>query len=237
MQQIQTNLTEVIDRAPGVKSFRFGIDKRIEFKAGQYFFVKIDVGGAGMEKPFSFSNSPTEEGYAEFTKRLTGSDFSKALDRMKPGARASLRMPYGKFTLEEDRKIAFLSGGIGITPVRSMAKYATDSKLPTEMVLIYGNNTEEDIIFREDLDRMAEVNDKFQVVYTLTAPDVCPVSEQCRRGLIDAEMIKEEIPDYTQRVFYICGPPGMLKGLRKVLCEDLALGEDTIRTEQFSGYN
>lgn len=76
-------------------------------------------------KPLSFSSSPTED-YLEFTKRLTGHEFSNAFAAMEAGDRATIRGPYGKLTLQENpRRICMLSGGIGLTPLRSMIRYST----------------------------------------------------------------------------------------------------------------
>ena len=234
MTEFNSEVLEVIQRTPNVKSFRFKIDDDIGFEAGQYFSVTIDLNGEQKSKPFSFSNSPTEKGYVEFTKRITESDFSKALNGIEPGARAKLKMPFGKFTLDDNKKIAFLSGGIGITPIRSMCKYAVDTRRPVDMVLLYGNNTEEDIIFRDDFDEMKAKNNNLHVVYTLTDPDVCPAPGTCKTGLIDACMIKEEIPDLAERIFYVCGPPGMVSCLTDILKNELGFPEDRIRIEHFA---
>ncbi|MEW6109540.1 MAG: FAD-dependent oxidoreductase [Nitrospirota bacterium] len=95
----------------------------------------------------------------EFTKRITNSEFSQALNQLKIGDWARIKMPYGFFTFEgEYEKIAFLSGGIGITPIRSICKYACDRGLPTDIVLIYGNKTEKDIAFHEDFIQMEAEN-------------------------------------------------------------------------------
>ncbi len=237
MVEFESEIIEIIERARGVKSFRFKAEENAKFTAGQYFFVTIMVNGQENKKPFSFSSSPTEKGYVEFTKRMTGSEFSNALNGLATGARARLKMPLGKFTLDENaEKIVFLSGGIGITPIRSMCRYATDMRLEHDMVLLYGNNTEEDIIFKDDLDAMAGDNPRMKVVYTLTAPDACVTDERCRKGFIDGDMIKREIPDHAERVFYVCGPPGMVNSLVGVLRNDMGISEEGVRTEQFAGY-
>jgi ferredoxin-NADP reductase len=168
---------------------------------------------------------------------MTGSEFSNALNGFTAGARARLKMPLGKFTIDQNAgKIVFLSGGIGITPIRSMCKYATDTRSGHDMVLLYGNNTEEDIIFKEDFDAMAVENERLKVVYTLTAPEACPTDKKCCKGFIDREMIEREIPDHSERVFYVCGPPGMVKNLMCVLRDDLDIPAERVRTEQFAGY-
>ena len=233
----ETEVVSVIERNPGVKSFRFKTTNDLVFKPGQFFFVGIMINGQEKTKHFSFSNSPTETGYIEFTKRLTGSEFSSALNNLKPGDWAKIKAPYGKFTFEgEHEKIAFLSGGIGITPIRSISKYVVDKGLPTDMVLLYGNNTEKDIIFKQDFDKMAEARSNFNVVCTLTAKDINKDSWQGKTGYIDADMIKKEIPDYNDRVFFICGPPAMVEVLNKTLKEKLLIREEKIVIENFTGY-
>jgi ferredoxin-NADP reductase len=237
VDRLETKVIKIIQRTHDVKSFRFQIKEDINFYPGQFFFVTIKIGQAKRTKHFSFSNSPTEKGYVEFTKRITDSEFSKALDKLKIGDWAELKLPYGSFVLEEEyKKIAFLSGGIGITPIRSICKFATDVKLPTDIILLYGNNKEEDIIFRQDLDKMSSVNKNIRIVYTLTSPDIDRQIWSGRTGYIDDGIIKEEIPDYKERVFYLCGPPRMVEGLRNILENNLNIPENEIKTENFSGY-
>ena len=233
----ETEVSSVTERCPGVKSFRFKTANDLVFKPGQFFFVGIMINGKERTKHFSFSNSPTETGYIEFTKRLTGSEFSSALNNLKPGDQAKINAPYGNFTFEgEYKKIAFLSGGIGITPIRSISKYAVDKDLPTDIVLLYGNNTERDIIFKQDFDLMSGLKKNFKIVYTLTSKDINKDSWQGKTGYIDADMIKEQIPNYNDRVFFICGPPAMVEVLHKTLKEKLSISEEKIVIENFTGY-
>ena len=237
MEIFETELSEVIQRMPGVKSFRFRPGKEIDFQAGQFFFVTIKTGEGERTKPFSFSNSPTEKGYVEFTKRITASEFSQALNRLVPGDWAKLKLPLGSFTLEgKDERIAFLSGGIGITPIRSMCKFATDRQLDTGIVLLYGNSKPADIIFRQDFEEMAAANKNIRIVHTLTSSDIDKNTWPGRTGYINGQMVAEEIPDFEQRIFYLCGPPKMVEGLTDILKNKLGLTEDKIKTENFSGY-
>ncbi len=237
MVEVETKVLDGIQRARDVKSFRFEIKKEITFKPGQFFFVTIRVEGKEASKYFSFSNSPTENGYVEFTKRISGSLFSKALDALRRGDWARLKMPYGSFTFEgEYEKIAFLSGGIGITPIRSICRFAADKRLMSDIILLYGNNKEEDIVFRHDLDEMRDKNKNMHIVYTLTSHNIDKAVWQGRTGYIDDKMIKEEMPDFKERVFYLCGPPAMVRGLKDILEHKLGIDEDKIRTENFTGY-
>ena len=237
MIDFETEVLEIIARTSTAKSFRFKIEEEAHFKPGQFFMVTIKIDGKDRTKHFSFSNSPTEKGYVEFTKRITGSEFSKGLDGLKAGDWAKLKMPYGSFTFEgEYKKIAFLSGGIGITPIRSICKFVTDMRLATDIILLYGNNDRQDIIFKDDLDEMRSGNKNIRVVYTLTSPDIDRHSWPGRSGYIDEAMIREEIPDYRERVFYICGPLAMVEVLVDALKNRLDVQGDKIRIENFTGY-
>lgn len=234
MVEFETEVLEVIQRTNNVKSFRFKKTKDVDFKAGQFFFVTIKVGDAERTKHFSFSNSPTEKNYIEFTKKLTDSEYSKALDQLKPGDWAKLKMPYGSFTFEgEYRKVAFLAGGIGITAIRSICKYVIDKKLDADIVLLYANRTINDIAFIEDFDVMQKANPKLKVVHILS--EAGP-GWSGRKGYINVEIAKEEIPDYSERKFYVCGPPGMVEAMKKMLLDELKVAGERIVTENFTGY-
>jgi len=234
MAEFETEVIEVIQRTHNVKSFRFKRADGADFAAGQYFFVTIKNDGAKMTKHFSFSSAPGETGYVEFTKKLTGSDYSKALERLKRGDWARLRMPYGSFTYDgRSKKIAFLSGGIGITPIRSICFDMADKGIDAHIVLIYGNRTAKDIAFREDFDRLTEDYGKIKVVHVLESDDIPAGS---RKGLITPGLITSEIPDWNERKFYVSGPPAMVGFIDRILTEELSIDGGNIVKENFSGY-
>ena len=237
IKEFETKVIDVIQRTHDIKSFRFAVPEEINFKPGQFFVSTIKIGGQEATKHFSFSISPTEKGYVEFTKRITKSEFSHALDKLKIGDWARIKLPYGLFTFEgEYEKIAFIVGGIGITAVRSMCKFSCDKKLPTDIILIYANRTENDIAFHEDFLRMEADNENFRVVYSLDEP-VDKTTWRGRIGFINSEMVKEEIPDYSERIYYICGPPKMVDYLRSLLSDELKLDKKSIKWEHFLGYD
>jgi len=232
-QELSVRVKEIIPRTYNVKSVRLDIGQEAEFKAGQFLSVTLQD-NPGLKRYLSISSSPTEKSYLEFTKKLTESDFSKALLELKPGDFVKIQYPMGKFTLDDAyTNIAFLSGGIGITPIRSIVKYAVDKNLGTDMVLIYANRSVEDIVFKEDFDAMRKVYPKLKVVHVLCepAPDF-----KCIPGLINARVIKNEVSDYLNRRFYLCGPPQMVEAMGKILTDGLKLAKENIITENFQGY-
>ncbi|NWF51771.1 MAG: FAD-dependent oxidoreductase [Nitrospirae bacterium] len=236
IKEFETKVMEIIQRTYNVKSFRFIIPEHIEFKPGQFLHVTIKIDSREASKHFTISNSPTENTYVEFTKKITESEFSHALDTLKVGDWARISLPYGTFTFcGEYEKTAFLVGGIGITPVRSICKFVCDKKIDTDIVILYGNKTERDIIFYEDFIQMEAENKKLRVVYILDSP-LDRTMWKGKIGFITSEMIIEEIPDYDERVFYMCGPPKMVGYLRTLLLKEIGISEKKIIFENFSGY-
>jgi len=237
MSENTTTIKEIIQRTPTVKSFRLKREIGMNFTAGQYLFVTLDYGGKEQTKPLSLSSSPSETEYIEFTKRITDSEFSKTLNSFKPGDSLKLRLPYGQFTLEESgTKIAFLAGGIGITPFMSMSKYAASSGPDKNIILLYGNKSDKDIIFKSELDRLKDRTDNFNVIYTINEPHQCETPWEGCSGFIDHCMIRDKMPDFEERVFYVCGPPQMVSCLLAILKDDLKIPEEKIKTERFAGY-
>jgi len=235
--EYQVKVLDVIQRTPDVKSFRFEKREGLDYKAGQFFLLSIELEGSPMTKPFSFSSSPTEAGYIEFTKKITDSSFSKRLDSLKVGDSVKIDAPYGRFVLNEsDKNIVFLSGGIGITPIRSMCKYAHDKKLNLDLILLYGNNRGKDIAFKDELDRICSEDNNFHVIYTLMTLECEEDEKQCIQGYIDEKLIREKVPEYPDKYFYICGPPAMVDSMATLLKEKLLVGDDRIRKENFKGY-
>jgi len=231
---VSARIKEIIPRTYNIKSFRLKVKEDVDFKAGQFLYVMLGVEKeAELSRYLSISNSPTEKGYIEFTKRISGSRFSARLQGLNPGDVVRIRYPLGNFVLREDcQRIAFLSSGIGITPIRSICKYVVDLNLDIDIVLIYGNRTRKDIAFKDDFDIMEEVYPKLKVIYVLS--DTCG-DWPGRKGYIGRSIIEEEVPDYRERVFYLCGPPLMVESLRKILWK-LDLSNERVITEDFIGY-
>jgi len=229
----ELKVKEIIQRTYNVKSVRLETEGEAKYKAGQFLLVTLKS-PSQPKRYLSISSSPTEKGYIEFTKKITQSDFSHGLNNLRPGDLLRIEYPFGKFTLDNpDEKIAFLSGGIGITPIRSIVKFVVDNRLGTDMALVYSNASIKDIVFREDFDKMQKEYPKLKVTHVLceAAPGF-----KCTVGLINSAVIKNEIPDYPARRFFLCGPPAMVEAMKKILSEELLVKKEKIITENFQGY-
>lgn len=233
VNELEPKIKEIIPRTYNVKSFRVEVGREIDFKAGQFLQVSLKT-EPELKRYLSISNAPSEKGYLEFTKKLTESDFSKTLNSLKVGDYVKIKYPFGNFTLDEtSQRIAFISGGIGITPIRSICKFVVDKNMGTDIILIYANRTMGDIAFREDFDQMQKQYPRLKVTHVLseTVPGFKSLT-----GPINSSIIQNEAPDYAQRKFYLCGPPGMVEAMKKILELELGLPKENITTEDFIGY-
>jgi len=237
MWEFETKVSEILPRTPQIKSFRFDTGGRdVPYEAGQYFYVTIRMNGGEGVHHFTISSSPTEKGYLEFTTRMTGSEYKNALEGMRPGDPARVRGPEGHFTLpEHTAKLAFLSGGIGITPLRSMLRFIADRKLEHEVVLLYSNKSVDDVAFKKELDAMAGSHRNIRVEYVLSGEEV-PTGWKGRTGYITEELVSELLPDHAERTFYISGPPRMVFTLEEKLTA-IGVPDEQIRRDYFPGYD
>ncbi len=226
-------ITDIISRTYNVKSFRAQPLPGVSYQAGQFLSVRL---GPGKEHKhwLSFSSSPTEEGFIEFTKKLSESEFSQRLSQLKVGDTVEVQYPFGAFMLRPaDKRVAFLSGGIGITPIHSICKYVFDRKLDVDMNLVYANRSVKDIVFKDDFDRMEKDSPHVRVSHVLCefAPGF-----KCTVGLINSRVLRNEIPDYAERAFFLCGPPAMVEAMKVILSQELGVAQEQIITENFVGY-
>ena len=231
--KFETKILEIVPRTVDVTSFRFPRPTDLSYKPGQYLMINIRQGDKELTHHFSFSSSPTQKEYFEFTKKLTDHEYSLALKAAKVGDWSRIDAPYGQFTFEgEYLKICLLAGGIGITPFMSICKYATDKKLNSKITLFYGCRTEGDIVFKNELESLQSANENFKMVCVVNQPTSQWKGET---GIITADMIKKTLPDYNETVFFTCGPPPMVKAMETII-ESLGLPKTQIKQEYFTGY-
>ena|SRR3989338_8290699 len=236
MEEARAKFIETIDRTPSVKSFRFTLSEKIKFLPGQFLQIIFDEANRDNEKLnkyLSISSSPTKD-YIEVTKRISDSKFSKSLLALKPGEKILIKIPMGNCVfLDEYKKIAFLIGGIGITPVISIIEYIIEKKLDTDLDLFYSNRTDNDIAFKNELDYWQSINKNIRVYYTVT--DCAPVDRSCLYGLINKDLLTTRACDIGGRMLYIYGPPKMVEAMQALSLE-VGCSPDNLKTESFIGY-
>ena len=226
--------------AEGTTAFLFEKPDGLSFKAGQYLnFTLLDppeTDAEGNTRTFSIASAPDEEELMMAT-RMRDTAFKRVLKTMPLGAQVEIEGPYGNFTLHKNaaRPAVFLTGGIGITPYRSIIRDAGRKKLPHRLLLFYSNRRPEDGAFLEELQQAESDNPNYQFIGTMTDMANSKRPWQGKTGYINRDMLAQSISDLTTPIYYIAGPPGMVTAMRKMLA-DADINDDSIRTEEFNGY-
>ncbi len=236
MKLYKVKLIQVIDRTPTVKSFRFLPQERVDFTPGQFLRVIFDPASPQnkeLNKYLSFSSSPLND-YIEVTKRIGQSAFCQRLCSLKPGDELFIEAALGACVFCADYKsIAFIIGGIGITPVISILEYVAAKKLNIKIALVYSNRTEEEIAFKQELNNWRCANPDLKVYYIVT--DCQPVDKACIFGRLSKELLAEKFPQVAGWEFFIFGPPKMVEAMKE-LTIGIGAAEEQIKTESFIGY-
>jgi ferredoxin-NADP reductase/nitrite reductase/ring-hydroxylating ferredoxin subunit len=215
--------------------------------AGQFAF--FDIGGVyndpkGPIRHFTISSSPTEN-FIMFSTRIRDSPYKKRLSILEKGAKVKVRGPEGEFVLHQDysKPAVFLSGGIGVTPFRSMLRYATDQQLPLKITMFDSNRNRDSILFKKDFDEWANKNKNLKIIYTISEDEQQQSSSTANdwkgeHGRIDKAMILKYLDTniLNNSIFYICGPPSMLKAMQSLLQDNLEIPRERIKVEEFTGY-
>lgn len=221
-------------------NFIFTPSETLKFLPGQYLEWTLGSSGAdsrGNRRYFTISSSPTEsEVHMGIKFYPEPSTFKTALQKMNIGDTIIASQLAGEFLMPKDqtKKLVFIAGGIGITPFRSMIKYLIDKNEKRTVTLLYSNKTMADIAYREVFDE-AEKRLNIKTVYALTDIENIPVDWKGCCGFITADIIKKEIPDYEDRIFYLSGPHGMVVSFEKVL-KDLGVSKWNIKKDFFPGF-
>ncbi|MGA7923325.1 MAG: FAD-dependent oxidoreductase [Thermoplasmata archaeon] len=218
---------------PTVHGVRFEKPAGFQFAPVQFCGLELATSDGPVEYPMSLASSPTRP-YLEFGARVSDSPWKQAFAALQPSDDAEIDGAYGHFVLDETSPAVFVAGGIGITPLKGMAEYATDRQLPIDVRLVYSNRNEEEIAYRSDIDILTRQNPRFTVYHTLTQVS-SESSWKGRRGRIDSTLLAEASHGLHDPVYYVCGAPGIVQDTYRNL-QGLGIRQDRIRFEVFRGY-
>jgi ferredoxin-NADP reductase len=227
--EYSTEFIERLERTPASISYRFKRPTGFSFRAGQYMLVNL---GEKRVHPLSLSDCPEENGFIEFTKRMTGSPFCQRLEALNKGETVIVKGPVGKFYPDDaGTTLVMIAGGIGITPIRSILKSLEKKRGEhSKIILLYGNLNREDIAFRDELENL-KIPD-YRLVHVLS--DTSGM-ENARQGFITAEIVAKEVPEDANAFYMISGPPVMVEAMQKELAK-IRIPAERIRTDMFFGY-
>lgn len=226
--------------ASGTMAFSCEKPEGFEFVAGQCVdLTHIDppeTDAEGNGRAFSLASAPCEEELIWAT-RMRDSAFKRVLGNLTPGATLEMGDPWGSFKLHNNKETpaVFLTGGIGVTAVRSIVRQAAADQRPNDIVLFVANRTPQEAAFLDDLKSFEQENPHYKCVPTMTRMEQSRESWDGETGYIDEAMLRRYVADIEKPIYYIDGPPAMVAGMRRMLL-DAGVDEDNLRTDEFSGY-
>lgn len=233
-------LLEKIDEADGVMSFRFEKPADFEYTAGQFADYTLpdppETDAEGNIRGFTLSSAPYEP-FLQATTRMRDTAYKRVLGNAPIGTEVELDAPYGSFTLHNNlkRPAVFLTGGIGITPARSIALQSVHDATGHRIIVLYSSKTPDGVVFLDELTQLDTSNENVTFVPTITRPDESATSWSGETGHVDAAMLSRYVDDLATPIYYLCGPAAMVKAMRTTL-DDAGVDSDDIRTEEFTGY-
>jgi ferredoxin-NADP reductase len=230
-------VADVIDVVPEtrrVKTILFNVTNWPGHRAGQHVDVRLTAeDGYQAERSYSIASAP-ESAHVELTvERLDDGEVSPYLtDELRPGDQIELRGPVGGYFVWEPSQggpVLLVAGGSGVVPLMAMirARGAAGSNVETRLLL--SSRGWDDIIYRDELERLS--GNGLSVLHTLTRSQPDGWSGYARR--IDAEMLTEVGPSSEEQpLIYVCGPTPFVEAVAEALVH---LGHDPrgIKTERF----
>jgi ferredoxin-NADP reductase len=217
------------------KSLRFRIldERNLSAKPGQFLTFRWMIDGKQLLRSYTISSSPTDDGHVEITPKRTDSGYVSVFlnEQAKPGLSVEATGPYGRFYFDETRHktVVLIAAGSGITPMISMVRYIADRKLATHVRLLYCVRTDADIIFQNELVRLAESLPNFSYEVCLSRPDP---NWKGQTGRLNEKFVSQQVLDLDTPIFFLCGPKGFMENAHQILVT-LGVSHDRILQESF----
>uniref|UniRef100_A0A224XST2 NADH-cytochrome b5 reductase n=1 Tax=Panstrongylus lignarius TaxID=156445 RepID=A0A224XST2_9HEMI len=205
---------------------------------GQHIFLSATIDGETLIRSYTPVSSDDDVGYMDLVVKVylknthpkypAGGKMSQYLDSLSIGDTVDIRGPSGRLkylgkglfsmkVLRKDpaytvtvKKVSMIAGGSGITPMLQLIRHVTkEPNDNTKLSLIFANQTEKDILLRDELEEVAAKHpDQFKLWYTI---DVASPEWKYSVGFISASMIQEHLfPAGPDTLVLMCGPPAMV---------------------------
>lgn len=227
---------ETIVETPRTKSVVLRLPDWPGHLPGQHVDVRLAADdGYHTRGSYSIASPPEQETLVLTIERLEEGEVSPYLaDELRPGDRIELRGPIGGhfvWTVEAGGPLLLLAGGSGIVPLMAMLRHRAASGSRVPACLVYSSRHYEEIIYREEIGRLAQSGDGLRVLQTLTRSQ--PPGWSGYRRRIDREMLEATAPTPQERpLVFICGPEAMVEAVATTVVD---LGHDParVKTERF----
>jgi len=243
-------IAEIVEESSFIKSFYLKAKNHqpLKFLPGQFLTIKANINGKDLIRNYSLSSAPADSLYRISIKREQSNDpqlpnglFSNHMhQQFKVGDTLYAKAPRGGFTFDDtnQRPAVLLAGGVGITPMISMARHALNELVRTRsgetLTFIGAAKDHHQRAFFDELNDLAEASSgHIRAFWTLSkiAPSLKPGRDFHNQGRISAELLQAILPidDYD---FYLCGPTGFMQSTYDLL-RKLGVSNARIQAEEF----
>ena len=231
-------VTKVRVASDRVKLFTLEVPTGGNFKAGQHYDVRLTApDGYQAQRSYSLASSPGDTNLIEIAIELIddGEVSSYFYDSVEPGEMIEVRGPIGgHFTWEPShtKSSIFVAGGSGIAPIISMLRHRFTVKNNAPALLLFSVRTEDDILYREELERMSDNDPSLHVVTTITrgtSKDWIGNTRRIDQGMIDSALVNTGVKPESA---YVCGGSGFVESIADILL-DTGLDFNQIHIERF----
>jgi ferredoxin-NADP reductase len=230
-------VVDVIQETASVRSVVLAVAGWPGHRAGQHVDVRLTAAdGYQAQRSYSIASPPEAGERVTLTvERIDEGEVSPFLaGELRAGDRIELRGPIGGYfvwDIAEGGPVLLVAGGSGIFPLMAMLRHRTAQRSAIPMRLLYSSRSLDDVIYREELDRLAAAGTGLEVVHTLTRAQPEGWSGFSRR--IDRTMLFQVAwPPETRPLIFVCGPTPLVESTAEAL---VALGHEAtmIKTERF----
>ena len=230
-------VTERLEETRRVRTLVLAVPEWPGHLAGQHVDVRLTAeDGYQAQRSYSISSPPDEQDRLALTvERIDDGEVSPYLvDELTTGDKLELRGPIGGYfvwSMDAGGPLLLVAGGSGVCPLMAMIRHraARASHVPTR--LLYSSRSLEDVIYRDELDRLAARGDGLEVFHTLTRSRPADWSGYGRR--IDGEMLAEVgWPPDKRPLCFVCGPTPLVEAVAQALVE-LGSPPERVKTERF----
>ncbi len=238
-------VNQVIRETPDAVTITFWhpISEEIRYQPGQFLTFLLNINGEKVRRSYSMSSSPqVDVSLAVSVKRVPGGLASNYLcDRIKPGDIIETLEPMGTFVPKLDgqnrRTLLLIGAGSGITPLFSMAKSMLHTEPNSRVWLVYGNRSQNSIIYKAHLDAMQQAYgpSRFQVTHVLSQPDPgwTGLEGRLNQHALTTLLGDLSADEVRSASVYVCGPDGMMAEARSAMSL-LGIPADRVYKESFA---
>lgn len=201
--------------------FRFGLPNPTDvlgLPIGQHIQISAEIDGKNVMHSYTpTSLDQDSKGFFDLLiKVYPNGKLSTYIDKLELGEKINVKGPKGFYKYEPNmlKHICMVAGGTGITPMYQIIKaILTNSNDKTKITLLYGSQSESDILLRSELDEFAEKHDNFNLIHFL---DNAPENWNGKTGYITKDALIEHFPKPNDDIqLLLCGPPGLVSSIKK----------------------